>query len=113
MQALPMLNKAISLRIKMSLIIQVKVVPSSGRSKWAVDKTGILKAYLKSPPEKGLANEELVRVIAKALRLPQSEVGIVSGATSRTKRVKINAEIVYDQVLKALGIEVQLPLFNK
>lgn len=94
----------------MSLIIQVKVVPSSGRSKWAVDKSGILKAYLKSPPEKGLANEELVKTVAKALKIAQSDVAIISGATSRIKRIKINTEISYDQILKALGIEIQTSL---
>jgi uncharacterized protein len=96
----------------MSLIIQVKVVPSSGRSKWAIDKSGTLKAYLKSPPEKGLANQELVKALARALRIAQSEVAIVSGATGRTKRIKINAEVDYNKVLKALGIEQQLLLFT-
>ena len=97
----------------MALIIQVKVVPSSGRSNWAIDKSGILKAHLKSPAQKGLANEELVKIIAKALRVPQREVTIISGANSRTKRIKINAELGYDQILNALGIEQQLPIFNK
>ncbi len=97
----------------MSLIIQIKVVPSSGKSKWLVDKSGILKAYLKSPPEKGLANEELVKTIARALRLPQTQVGIISGATSRIKRIKINAELRYEQILKALGIEEQTSLFER
>ena len=101
------------LGISMSLIIQVKVVPSSGRSKWAIDKSGILKAYLKSPPEKGLANDELVKAIAKALRIPQSEVIIVSGATSRNKRLKIQADFNYEQILGALGIEIQTSLFEK
>ena len=76
-----------------------------------MDKSGILKGYLKSPPEKNLANEELVKTIAKALKLPQNEVIIVAGATSRTKRVKINAAVTYDQILKALGIEIQTSLF--
>lgn len=96
----------------MTLIIQVKVVPSSGRSKWVIDKSGILKAYLKSPPQKGLANEELVKAIAKALRLPIAEVIIISGATSKLKRVKINASVSYEHILKAMGIEQQLDLFE-
>ncbi len=95
----------------MALIIQVKVVPSSGHSKWAVDKSGILKAYLKSPPEKGLANQELIKALAKALGLPQSEVMIISGATSRIKRIKVNAELNYEQILEAIGIEKQISLF--
>lgn len=96
----------------MALIIQVKVVPSSGRFKWVIDKSGILKAYLKSPPQKGLANEELVKGIAKALRVPISDIVIISGATSKLKRIKINTSLAYEQMVKALGIEQQLALFE-
>jgi uncharacterized protein (TIGR00251 family) len=97
----------------MSLIIQLKVVPSSGRSKWVIDKSGELKGYLKSPPEKNKANEELVKTIAKALKIPGESVLLISGATSRNKRIKINKDITYDEVLRALGIEEQLSLFGK
>lgn len=95
----------------MPLIIEVKVTPSSGRCAWKIDKSGILKAYLKSPPEKGLANQELVKEIARALRVATKEVVIMSGQTSRNKRIKINAEISYEQLLKALEIEQQLSVF--
>lgn len=97
----------------MSLIIQVKVVPSSGRSKWIIDKSGGLKSYLKSPPEKNKANDELVKTIAKTLKVPLEAVVIVSGATSRSKRVKIDTQISYEELLKAFGIEEQLSLFEK
>lgn len=95
----------------MALIIDVKVSPSSGRSAWKIDKSGILKAYLKNPPEKGLANQELVKEIAAALKIPAKEVVIVSGQTSRKKRIKINREIHYEQLLIALGIEQQMSVF--
>jgi len=45
----------------MSLVFDLKVVPRSGRNKWVLDKSGKLKCYLKSPPEKGLANKELIK----------------------------------------------------
>ena len=94
-------------------MVEIKVVPSSGRNKWMLDKSGMLKAYLKSPPERGLANEELVKTMAKALKVTQKEVSIVSGLTMRNKRLKIDANITYDQLLAALGIEQQLSLFKK
>lgn len=99
------------LREKMTLILEVKVSPGSGRSAWKIDKSGVLKAYLKSPPEKGLANQELVKTIAYALKLPLKEVTILSGQTSRNKRIKINASITYEQLLAALGIEQQMTVF--
>ncbi len=95
----------------MALIVQIKVVPSSGQSRWIIDKSGILKGYLKNPAERGLANEELVKTIAKALRITQNHITIVSGATDRNKRIKIDTNITYEQLLAALGIERQLTVF--
>ena len=92
----------------MALVIEVKVVPSSGRSQWLLDKSGMLKCYLKNPPERGLANDELVKTLAKALGIPQAEILIIVGAASRTKKIKISRELTRDQVLAALGIEQQM-----
>lgn len=95
----------------MSLIIIVKVVPASGKDEWKVDAAGRIKAYLKSPPEKGRANQELVKKIAQALNITQQQVLIVSGLTDRTKRIKIDAVITHDQVLSALGLAKQYTIF--
>lgn len=97
----------------MSLIITVKVMPSSGRNAWIIDKAGILKGYLKSPPERGLANQELIDLIAKAIKISKQKVAIISGATSRIKRVKIEEQITFEQLLSALGIERQISLIEK
>ncbi|MDP3948581.1 MAG: DUF167 domain-containing protein [bacterium] len=40
-------------------------------------------------PEKGKANEEIVKKIAKHFGVPKSAVRIVSGATSRKKIVEV------------------------
>jgi len=94
----------------MPLIVEVKVVPSSGKSLWKIDKSGVLKGYLKNPAARGLANEELIKAIAQALRLPQQDVTIMSGQTQRNKRIKINKDITYPQLLSALGIDQQLKI---
>ena len=96
----------------MALTVEIKVVPSSGRNTWMLDKAGTLKCYLKSPPERGLANKELIKLIAKALGIPKSDVEIVAGATSRKKRIKIETNITLEQFLAALGIERQQSLFS-
>jgi uncharacterized protein len=93
------------------LIIQVKVVPSSGKSSCVLDKSGRLKCYLKSPPERNEANIELIKLFAKALKLTQNEVEIVSGATSRTKKLKILKSITEDDLLAHLGIQRQLSVW--
>ncbi len=93
------------------LSIDVKVFPSSGRVAWKLEAGGRLKCYLKSPPEKGKANRELITVLSKSLKLPGASITIVLGATSRIKRVRIDAELSFDMLLKALGIERQMSLF--
>jgi len=96
----------------MPTIIELKVVPSSGKNKWILDAGGRLKCYLKSPPEKGLANRELIKLVAKALSISNSDVEIVSGATSRNKRLKVGIDISFDQFLEKVGLERQKSLFE-
>lgn len=94
----------------MPLQLVVKVAPGSGRQAWTVDKAGQLKCYLKSPPEKGLANKELIKIIANALRISQEAITIIGGLTSRTKRILIQTKMTLPEVEAILGIERQQSL---
>jgi uncharacterized protein len=96
----------------MAYVFDVKVVPSSGRNKWQLDATGRLKCYLKNPPERGLANEELIKLLAKALGVPRDHVTILAGATSRNKRIRIVRDMTFEALLVSLGIERQGNLFE-
>ncbi len=96
----------------MSLIIEIKVTPSSGRQKMALNAQGILKCYLKSPPIKGKANAELIKFLGKALHLPKEKVTIIHGATSRKKRIKIDSDLTFDQFCQQLGLEKQEGIFK-
>lgn len=96
----------------MPIQIMVKVVPSSGRSAWALDKSGALKCYLKSAPEKGLANRELIKNLSHALKIAQECIMIVGGVTSRNKRVMIQAPITLEEIMKRLGVEQQQALIK-
>ena len=94
----------------MALVIEVKVIPSSGRQKFLLDKSGRLKCFLKSPPEKGKANEELIKLICQKLRLIKDKVTILIGARARQKKIKIDDDVTWDQLLVKLGIERQLKI---
>jgi len=96
----------------MALIFEVKVVPASGRNKWVLEPSGRLKCYLKSPPEKGLANKELVKIIAKIVGVTKSDVEIMSGLISRNKKIRVFSSIDFDQFLGKLGLEKQLSLLK-
>ncbi|MCX5921751.1 MAG: DUF167 domain-containing protein [Candidatus Dependentiae bacterium] len=97
----------------MSLIIEIKVMPSSGRLSWVLDKTGRLKCFLKSPAEQGKANKELVKFTAKTLGIAQDRVTIMSGEISRNKRLKIDLDVTLDQLIGLLGIERQKSMFDE
>lgn len=86
------------------MIIDISVVPSSGKLKFFINKAGGLKCYLKSSPEKGKANEELVKFMSKMLRIPQNAINIISGHTSRKKRIKIDIEIEQKELFGLLGL---------
>lgn len=96
----------------MPFIVDIKVVPSSGRVAWKIDKCGQLKCYLKSLPERGKANKELIKLLAKALGIKQYDITIIAGRTGRKKRIRIEQEITLPTLLTALGIDWQLAMFD-
>jgi uncharacterized protein len=99
----------------MSLIVSIKVVPQSGKQEMAVDKSGTLKCYLKSAPEKGRANKELVRFFADSLKIPQAAIMIIAGDQVRTKKIKIDSALTLEQFLNCFGLQKdhQMGLFKK
>lgn len=50
---------------------------------------GTVRIRLAAPPVDGAANAALLRFLAETLEIPRSRLAIVSGATSRRKRVVI------------------------
>ncbi len=49
----------------------------------------MLHAWVTAPAEEGRANDALVALVAEALDLRRSEVGIVAGARSREKTLQL------------------------
>lgn len=96
----------------MNCIFDVKVSPAAGRQQWSLDKNGTLKCALTSAPEKGKANKELIEFISKTLSIAKKDIEIVSGLTSRQKKVSIPLDITFEQLIMKLGIERQQSLFE-
>jgi uncharacterized protein len=74
------------------LLVEAKVVPGASRSMVAGIRDGALLVRVAAAPEKGKANEELRDCLARALGIPKSAIELVSGATSRRKRLSVPAE---------------------
>ena len=70
-------------------IIDVRVIPRTGKSGIAGTRGDALLVRLNAPPVDGAANAELIEVLADAFGVPKRSVEIVSGERSRQKRVRI------------------------
>lgn len=75
----------------MSQVIAVQVKPGSKKGPLVdVADDGTLTIYVRERAVDGKATEAVVRVLAEHLSVPRSRVELVSGATSRLKRFRIN-----------------------
>ena len=70
------------------VLLYVRVQPRASRQGVVGMQAGRLKVALHSPPEKGKANAELVRLLAKRCGVSPGSVSVVSGQTSREKTVR-------------------------
>lgn len=88
----------------MLLKLEIKVIPNAGKNCCMRDKNGQIKWYLTSAPEKGRANRELIKSIAKKLNIPQQSVDIIAGALARKKTVSIDVAYDMPTLLTLLGV---------
>jgi uncharacterized protein len=69
--------------------LEIRVIPRAGRSGFAGRRDGALVVRLAAAPVDGAANDELIALLAKTLRIPKRDITIASGERSRTKRIRI------------------------
>jgi hypothetical protein len=80
-----------------ALVLDVRLTPKGGRDAIdgiarLADGRSVLKARVRAAPSEGEANAALVKLIAKALGTAPRHVGLVGGATSRIKRLRIEGD---------------------
>jgi uncharacterized protein len=83
-------------------ILPVRVHPGARRSDITGVHDGTLKISLTTPPTDGRANDALIAFIAEILQVPRSRITLLTGATSRTKTLRIAAKSAAE-VLAALS----------
>jgi uncharacterized protein (TIGR00251 family) len=66
----------------------VRVVVRASRTEIAGEHEGALRVRVAASPVEGAANAELIRFVAKLLRVPTRDVEIVGGLSSKSKRVR-------------------------
>ena len=70
------------------MILDVRVAPKASRNK-VVEENGRFKAYLTRPAQDGLANAQLIDLLARYLKVKKYQIKIIKGLKSRNKFVEI------------------------
>ena len=84
-----------------SVVLMLHIQPGARKTEVAGLHGDALKIRLAAPPVDGKANAALLAFLVKACSVPKSAVSLLSGETSRSKRVRIvGAEV---SVLEALA----------
>lgn len=83
------------------ITFEVRVVPRAARTELAGEIGNAVKIRVASPPVDGAANAELIKFLAKMLGVAKSGVEIVSGQTSKTKRIQITG-VTAEQMRKII-----------
>lgn len=68
--------------------LAIRVVPGAKVERAAIEN-GTLKLWTRTAPEDGKATKAVLAQVAAMLGIPSRDVVLVSGATSREKRVRI------------------------
>lgn len=67
------------------------------------DGNQYLKVKIRAIPEDGAANESIIKIIAKALKIPKSDIELKSGQKGRIKCLLVkNKNLDIEAIIKAL-----------
>ena len=85
--------------------LHIKVIPSSSNNCIAGWLDDTLKVKVTAPPEKGKANQAVIKVLEKSLELEKGSIHITSGAKSSRKiiEIKCDNETVINKKLEDIG----------
>jgi uncharacterized protein (TIGR00251 family) len=83
-----------------NVLFWLKVKPRASHERLGLDSADDLVLELKAPPVEGQANEACVRFFARALRIPQACVVILSGKSARRKLLRVTGHSAEETVAK-------------
>ena len=69
--------------------IQVRLLPRSSKNQVVCKEDDVYKIRVTSPPVNGKANAALIELLAEKLGKPKKDIEIISGKSSRIKRIRI------------------------
>jgi len=81
--------------------LRLRVSPGAGRDEFVGRYGEGWKVRVDAPPERGRANDAVLRLVAKRLGIARTAVTLVSGATGRDKVVELHG-MTADEAAKRL-----------
>lgn len=84
---------------KNGYLLRIKLTPNANKNALGggvfLDANGneYLKATVTATPEKGRANKELLKMLAKSLKIAGSSLEIISGQTDHLKKILIDVSL--------------------
>ena len=72
-----------------NLVLNIHLQPRASRDEIVGEQGTRLKVRITAPPVEGKANAHLLRFLAKSFGVARSQVVLLSGETSREKRVRV------------------------
>ena len=88
------------------IVLPVKAQPGSRRNGVVGEHAGSLKVAVTQAPEKGMANDAIIEVLADLLELKRNQLQLVSGATSSLKRflvTGVSLDVLQQRIERLLG----------
>jgi uncharacterized protein (TIGR00251 family) len=76
-------------KVEGGVVVSVKVQPNASKDRVVGKHGDQLKIAVTVAPEKGKANKAVIKVLSKLLGIKSSDIQIISGETSRDKKVLI------------------------
>ena len=95
---------------KSGYLLRIKLTPAAAvngfRGIWqGVDGAEYLKATVTTVAEKGKANKELIKMLAKALKIPSANISLISGQTDHLKKLYVEIAQTDDNTLKIAALK--------
>jgi len=79
------------LQQEQKILLKIKVNTLAGKDQIKdVLEDGTFKIDISQAPEKGKANEELIKILAKEFNVGKENIKIIRGGKSKLKTIKIN-----------------------
>jgi hypothetical protein len=94
-------------QVKNGIQLSVRVTPRSAKDQVEGIEAQHIKIRLRAAPEKGKANEAIIKILADFFDIAPSQISIISGQTSRIKKVFILTTHIQDIEAKIQTLPVK------